>query len=925
MDELRRKADQILKNSTFDNSELTKIEFEKLIEEFRIQQIELQVQNEELREKNQVIEEAKTKYFNFFDLAPLGYLILNAKAIILEANMLACEIFGRRKDHTVNRIFISLIDSHFISEFYEYFEIAKKKLSDKPFEIKIVKENITKYIEITIKPYFENDFIATISDITGRKQIELKLIENEALFHSIFENSTSAVFLLDKHGNYMTVNPAYLEITGYNFNDFKNKNAGFITHPEDMPKLKSILMEALAGKRIKYQEEVRILHKNRKTIWINLSATVHYNTKNEFQYILGTFNDITQRIEIEKELKNSLEKFTTLFKNVPIGISVTDSNGNLIENNAISEKILGISTDEHNNRRYDGAEWKIIRPDYSIMQAEEYASVRALKENQRVENVVMGLQKPDNQITWISVTAVPLNIENYGVIIAYNEISELLETKKAVEKKNDELGNRIKELQCLFEVSRIAQQYNEISADFFNIIIHTLALAFQYPESTCARIFYDNAEYKTASFNETQWKLSKDIVANSIKIGEIQVYYTCQMPTFDEGSFLKEERSLLNAISDIISSFIERKTSELKLKKLSVAVEQNPATIAITDINGNIEYVNPAFTETTGYTLEEAIGKNPRILKGQELSNVFYRDLWDTILSGKVWKGEFVNKTKFGKLYFEEATISPIKNEKSEIINFIAIKEDITKRKLAKEALIASEQKLRESNATKDKFFSIIAHDLKSPFNSILGFTNLLISNIEKYDKSRIHQFVTSILNAAEQAFKLLENLLEWARAQTGNIIFNPETIVVELVVRDIVNLLYSTAKNKNISITYDLEIIEIFADRNMLNTILRNLISNAIKYTKSEGKIQIFARDDGKFAQFTIKDNGVGMSQENVSKLFKITEKISLPGTENEKGTGLGLLLCKEFVERHGGKIWVESELGKGSKFMFTIPCAKI
>jgi signal transduction histidine kinase len=230
--------------------------------------------------------------------------------------------------------------------------------------------------------------------------------------------------------------------------------------------------------------------------------------------------------------------------------------------------------------------------------------------------------------------------------------------------------------------------------------------------------------------------------------------------------------------------------------------------------------------------------------------------------------------------------------------------------------------KLNELNATKDKFFSIIAHDLKNPFNSILVQSQLLLMNYNMLDANKILKSIRHISNSAENAYNLLENLLEWSRSQTGKIHFNPVETSLDSLFKTALESTWSIAAHKKISIELEpVNDITLMADKNMLNTVLRNLITNAIKFTPTGGKIILNAVVKRENVIISVADTGVGMCQEIIHKLFKINSKVSMPGTDNEPGTGLGLILCKEFVEKHGGKIKVESEEGKGSVFSFNLP----
>ncbi|MEI8112108.1 MAG: hybrid sensor histidine kinase/response regulator [Bacteroidia bacterium] len=231
-------------------------------------------------------------------------------------------------------------------------------------------------------------------------------------------------------------------------------------------------------------------------------------------------------------------------------------------------------------------------------------------------------------------------------------------------------------------------------------------------------------------------------------------------------------------------------------------------------------------------------------------------------------------------------------------------------------------KQLRELNASKDKFFSIIAHDLRSPFNSIIGFSEILLENAVKKNYDVMEEYSEIILMSSRRAMDLLSNLMEWTRSQTGRMDFNPGKVELVQLITGIGQLFHGIAEQKSIGIILEIpESVTIYADQDMLSTVLRNLISNAIKFTYFGGKITVSVQENPEEITVSIRDSGVGMKKEKLEKLFRIDSDSSTLGTNKEKGTGLGLILCKEFIEKHNGKIWVESEFGKGSVFRFTIP----
>ncbi|HYX06527.1 MAG TPA: HAMP domain-containing sensor histidine kinase [Bacteroidales bacterium] len=250
------------------------------------------------------------------------------------------------------------------------------------------------------------------------------------------------------------------------------------------------------------------------------------------------------------------------------------------------------------------------------------------------------------------------------------------------------------------------------------------------------------------------------------------------------------------------------------------------------------------------------------------------------------------------------------------------LNKEIEYRKEAENQLRINTSKLKELNATKDKFFSIIAHDLRNPFNSLLGFSGLLHQHAAEYSEKEIVEFSGIINKSAEKGFQLLQNLLEWSRAQTGTIAYNPEKTPLITVLHDCDSIVEQDALNKEVKISYQIDPkLEVMADQNMLRTIMRNLLTNAVKFSYPGGEVKVKSSLEDGYLLISVQDNGTGISKDDIGKLFRIDEKYTSKGTANEEGSGLGLVLCKEFVEKHGGKIWVESDKGKGSNFTFELP----
>ncbi len=241
---------------------------------------------------------------------------------------------------------------------------------------------------------------------------------------------------------------------------------------------------------------------------------------------------------------------------------------------------------------------------------------------------------------------------------------------------------------------------------------------------------------------------------------------------------------------------------------------------------------------------------------------------------------------------------------------------------LVNNRLNQSEKELKKINANKDKFFSIISHDLRSPFTSLIGFSEFLANEVDELSKEEIKEFAQNIFKSARGTFSLLENLLQWSRLQTGNIEFAPSHYNLENHLNKLIEIYRINALRKKIKIVSKIEPkLKVFADQNMVETLMRNLISNAIKFTPREGTITISAKSMSKKIEIKVADTGVGMDKETQKKLFKVGENVSTEGTEKEQGTGLGLILCKEFVETNNGNIKVRSKPNEGTEFIITLP----
>ena len=383
-------------------------------------------------------------------------------------------------------------------------------------------------------------------------------------------------------------------------------------------------------------------------------------------------------------------------------------------------------------------------------------------------------------------------------------------------------------------------------------------------------------------------------------------------------------KRLIGSATDIT----DRKNYEQALKKSEEKFrnifESSGIGMAILAPDGQFTKVNNTFCEMIGYKEDEIIGINFRnITHPGDLDKSL--EIVKELMSSEELESKSVEKRYLHKkreTIWALTTISLIRDADNKPIFFIAQVQDITKRKQFEEQLIKYTEELKLLNAAKDKFFSIISHDLRSPFNSLLGLTEYIAHSYDEMTPLEIKSSISNVYNSSKQVYNLILNLLEWSMIQAGRLSVTKSVINLSELGKEILNLYAESANHKQLKLINNMsQDIYVYADKYMIDTIVRNFVSNSIKFTKPGGQITIKGIINGDNAEVSVTDSGIGISAEDQKNLFRIDEQSRRDGTANEKGTGLGLILCKEFIEKNNGVLWVESEEGKGSRFSFTVP----
>ena len=381
-----------------------------------------------------------------------------------------------------------------------------------------------------------------------------------------------------------------------------------------------------------------------------------------------------------------------------------------------------------------------------------------------------------------------------------------------------------------------------------------------------------------------------------------------------------------NFLFSIIHDINERILNEEKLKKLIKAIEQSPVSAVITNRDGIIEYVNPKFCQITGYEYDEIIGKNPRILKSGEHSIGYYRKLWSTITSGKNWYGEFKNRRKDGSFYWELASVSPMFDENGSITHFIAMKEDISERKLKEAELQSAKEMAEESSRLKSNFLANMSHELRTPLVGILGYADILSSELPK---NEYRDMADTILHSGHQLIETLNSILDLSRIESNINEIEIQRLDLKDVLNESYSLFKSVAKNKNLYFKMDLlpDNLYVDSDKHLLIKIFNNLINNALKFTSNGGitiTSSVFRENKEYFVKTEIADTGIGIPKKYQGVIFEPFRQASEGLSRNYSGTGLGLTLTKKFVDLVKGKITVSSKEGFGSTFTVVLPFSK-
>lgn len=758
--------------------------------------------------------------------------------------------------------------------------------------------------------------ISLLNDITQKKEIEKAVHESDQRFRSIFENLVSGIAFTSVEGQLLTVNKEFIKITGYSSEELLTMNYKDITHPDDIDTEQEILNGAIASLLHEISYEKRYITKKGETIWVDLSVSFIYDNNTPI-YFVGVVNEITEQKRVEQELSHSEERFKKLVENSPDIIYLYSKKRGALYWSPRVRDILGF---EPNELMTNPFKWnRAIHPD------DLPAVTDAIENDTLGVTIDLEYRVKSLQGKWIwlhdRITSKKV-IDGDTVIEGYaSDITQRREVELALINSQNKLHSYLDSSPIGIAISKRDHTIQMLNRKFIELFGYTLSdiptINHWFP------LAYPDPQYREAIIR--RWSKEVELcTSNHQKFRPLEGEVHCK-----NGTRRIIEFGFESIGDDQITTFVdvtERKKIELRIRESELQLKKlynnTPIMMHAINMKGQLISVNQYWLNKLGYLREEVLGRKSTEFLTESSRELANKKIPLLIKKGEIQDLEFKFVKKNGDVIDVMLSAEIQYDENKQPISAFAMLRDVTEQKKAREKIMAQNEQLKALNATKDKFFSIIAHDLRAPFNVILGFSELMVERIQEKRYDEVERFSKLVLHATNHSNNLLSNLLEWSRTQTGRIHISLKKHPIHVIINNVVNFFKAGFDTKHINIQTRFEAnLMVLADKHMLETVIRNLISNAIKFTPENGMITITTKTEQNNAKISITDTGIGIEKKELAKLCKIESNYSTPGTNKETGTGLGLILCKEFIEKQGGTISVSSQPGKGSCFSITLP----
>lgn len=746
-----------------------------------------------------------------------------------------------------------------------------------------------------------------IRDISHRINTERALKESEEKFKLLYDKAPVGYQSLDEEGRLLDVNDTWLELLKYNKDEVLGCKFSKFIAPEYIDIVMTNFTKFKESGNIK--SEFELVKKDGSVVFVQLEGRISHTNEGKFKQTHCVISDITERKKAEKVIADERILLRTLINNIPDAVYVKDVNGRKLISNKADYDILGFhsetevigKTDFESN--YAGDSSQTLNDDLTVIQTA-----------QPILNKLESFVDTKGEKRFFLTSKIPLSNDS-GDIIGLVGVGHEITGQKQSEQKINQLLNAIEQGPASIVITDAEGNIEFVNSKFTEISGYQLVeVKGQNP-----RILQSGktalSEYQKLWDTIKSGNEYRSEIMNRKKNGELYWESILVSPIRDE------DGRIINFIA-IKEDITNRKKSEHEILTLSVAIEQNPACVVITDTNGVIEYVNNKFQTLSEYPANELIGKVLRIFKPNHSPEDVYNTIWKTLRAGEPWKGEHQNRTKSRVTYWESVNISPIKNKSGEITNFVILSENISERKKMEKDLIAAKEKAEESDRLKSAFLANMSHEIRTPLNSILGFSDLLIT--PDLDLETRKEYANLINISGSNLLAIINDILDISKIEAGQVNLFPAEFSPSHLISKIQKEYQYRANLKGIdiklSIVPEAMNLIIFSDEARISQVLTNFVSNAFKFT-SNGYIELGLSLTNHEILFSVKDTGIGIPEDYHKKVFDRFRQVEAAQTRKYGGIGLGLSITKNLAELLEGRIWLESTPQIGSTFFFALP----
>jgi len=779
------------------------------------------------------------------------------------------------------------------------------------------KKRIIAEIQTHFFDYQKDRFgFTVINDITEQRNVIEALRLNEEKYKRLVESlSDEYIFYShDRNGMITYISPSIKKVLGYSREEAQRNYKEFLTDHE--MNRKALIHSELSLKGILQPPFLNELyHRDGTTrIFYNTEIPV-FNDAGNLIAVEGIARDITEALKSEEQLKNQEERFRLLVENIEEVFWIFDlKEDKLLYISPKYEKVYYRSVENLYNN--PGSFLKSIHPDDIKKVKKAYKQI----EKGKGFDLEYRISDPDRNIKWIWSRTFLIPDEKKKPLFVIGIAVDITERKNAQLEKN-----------LLAAIVENTEDHAVIKDTNLKIIAsnraNTIAAGKRKAEDligkTDLELYGDHPhvrQYMEDDRRAMQMKKGEILVNEQVFVypdGKTIHSLVKKFPVFDENNKLIAVASISRDITNYKKALNDHAESE---KKYNSLIENMTVGLGFINSEYRFTFINKCAEELFSSEKGKLIGTSLIHLldkkTGKKITEQFKHLKEYTTQTFQIR----LNRDQGKDRIIQMMALPQYLHQKIESI--LLVFKDITEWTEIENNLLQSEKKLRDASAAKDKFFSIIAHDLKNPFHSILNFSDLLLKHYNTYDKEEVLTFIKMIHESSRQAYNLLDNLLNWSRTQTSKMDFNPAVTDMHEIIKNVIGLLEGTAMEKNITLINNVRPkTNVFCDPYMISTVIRNLLSNAIKFTRPAGKVTIDSKSRSIMTEISVADTGVGIRKEDIDKLFRIDLHFSTTGTANEEGTGLGLILCHEYVHINNGKLRVTSKPDKGTTFYIDIP----